>query len=149
NLLLLRPALFCCTLLRSRCLLPRRRFLLGRRLRFRDRFRRSSLFRLRFPLWQFRGGEFLPVKGNFGNAHGGERLPMSGDLLVLFLPFVVEDQDLVAAACADHIASYRSALGFRNLSIPCRNREHVAELNLAVLCAPLGLEAHHISWCHP
>src|SRR5690242_14630017 len=77
-------------------------------------------------------GELLPVEGDFGNAHRSERLTMSVQLLVLFLAFVMEDEDLVAAAFLDHRSHHsRFRLRTANLAFLCGNCEHVAKLYVA------------------
>src|SRR5437762_12009 len=74
-------------------------FGLGRRRGFRCVGRLGLLgFRL------VAGLEMLAVEGDLGNAHGSEGLAMSGELLVLLLALVVENQDLIGASFFDHTA---------------------------------------------
>src|SRR5438477_5456398 len=64
------------------------------------------------------GLEMLAVEGDLGNAHGSEGLAMSGELLVLLLALVVENQDLIGASFFDHTAGdARLAAGAGDLSI--------------------------------
>src|SRR5207245_7475851 len=57
---------------------------------------------LRFRL--VRGLEMLPVEGDLGDAHRGEGLAMSSELLVLLLALVVEDQHFIGASFFDYAA---------------------------------------------
>src|SRR5450755_804897 len=83
---------------------------------------------------KFRGLERLPIESNLGNADGGEILPVSTQLLVLLLFLVVEDQDFLAASLFNHLAAYERARTRRqNAAHLGGNRQHVAELDLAVL----------------
>src|SRR5215471_4039998 len=124
--------------LRSRLL---RCCLLGRRFLFSLRFRRSSfcsffrgcLFYLGFflrKLWRLEG---LPIERDLGNAHRSECLAMPAQLLVLLLPLVVEDDNLVATAVLDDFAEYmRIGACFADLSSITRNGEDVAKFNTSV-----------------
>ena len=82
----------------------RRRFLLGSNRLFRRRAALGGLGTLGSYRRRFRGLEALPVEGDLGDAHGGVRLPVSAQLLVLLFALVVEDQHLVAAALFQHLA---------------------------------------------
>src|ERR1700723_1831347 len=97
SLFLLRRSLFSCALLR-------RSLLLGVSLSgFHFSFvlvlvRRHSLLQLGLLLRQLRSLKALPVKSNLGDADGSVGLPVSAQLLVLLLTFVVENQNLRAAS---------------------------------------------------
>src|ERR1035437_3335300 len=132
-------------LLLRRCLL-RRRFLpvrVGYVLRrlFPRPLRSHHFFagivrRLHLLLFLRKLGRFvrLPIKGNLGDADRGIVLPVSPQLFVLLLALVVEDQDLVAASLLDDFASYeRSRPRRQNATRLGGNRQHIAELDLAVL----------------
>src|ERR1700730_11215410 len=87
-----------------------RSLLLGRTL-FRRGVRFWSFFfgwvyllDLRFFLGQFGSLEALSAESDFRDADRGVRLPMSSQLLVLLLAFVVEHEDLCAAAFFDYVA---------------------------------------------
>ncbi len=81
------------------------------------RFRRASasalgrlhLLRLGFLLGQLGSLEALPAKSDLGDAHRGVCLPMSAQLLVLFLALVVENQNLRAAAFFDDWPTTRAS----------------------------------------
>src|SRR6266699_2585922 len=74
---------------------------------------------------------------------------MSGDLLVLLLALVVEDQNFLAAALIEDFAGHqRSRLWTRNLPLAGRHCQHVRELDLAVRPSCLGLQADYISGRH-
>src|ERR1051326_2579267 len=82
--------LWCCLLFRCR--------LLGLRLRLVLFGRRFHLLRLGFFFRQIGSFEALTAKGDLGNAHGREVLPVPAQLLVLLLALVMGEQDLRAAA---------------------------------------------------
>src|SRR6202158_5641117 len=124
-------------LLRLRRCFLRRRLLRDRFLRSFPRPRRSlhlfaALVRLLHLLLFFRKlGRFkrLPIKSDLGDADRGIVLPVSAQLLVLLLAFVVEDQDLLAASLLYNLAGYERARPRRqNAARLGRNREYVAEL---------------------
>ena len=97
----------------------------------------STFFSLGFFLGQLGRRELLPVKRDLGDAHGGESLPMSAQLLVLLLALVVEDQNLRAATLLHDFAGHeRIRTGLANLPAARRNRQHVVEFDLAVGAAP-------------
>src|ERR1700680_854107 len=98
-LLLLRSCLLYCFLRRSLLLgVPLFSMSLSRwRLRL-VLFRCCSLLRLGLLFRQLRSLEALAIESDFGNAHSAERLPMSAQLLILLLPFVMKDQDFRTAA---------------------------------------------------
>src|SRR5713101_6277982 len=74
---------------------------------------------------------------------------MSGDLLVLLLALVVEDQNFLAAALVEDFAGHhRSRLWTRNLPLAGRHCQHVRELDLAVCPPSLGFQANHVSGRH-
>src|ERR1700694_142399 len=94
---------------------------------------RGRLLGLHFFLWQIRGSKLLSVEGNFSDAHGGETLPMTAQLLILLFAFVVEDQDFFGASLAHNFAGdMRVGLGARDLALLTGNRQHVAKINLTV-----------------
>src|SRR5439155_4196175 len=70
--------------------------------------------------------EMLAVEGDLGDAHRGERLAMSSELLVLLLALVVEDQHLIGASFFDHATGdARLAAGAGDLAIAGAHRQHV------------------------
>src|SRR5207248_8076385 len=94
--------------------------------------RRRGLLCLGGPgLLRFRlvgGLEMLAVEGDLGDAHRGERLAMSSELLILLLALVVEDQHFIGAAFFDHAAGYASfAAGAGDLAIASAHGQHVIE----------------------
>src|SRR5712692_6426159 len=75
---------------------------------------------------------------------------MSTQLLVLLLPFVVEDQDLIAAPLLHDFADdSRFRLWPPDLARLARDRQHIAELNLPVCAVALALHPNHIAGRHP
>src|SRR6266568_6424299 len=66
---------------------------------------------------------------NFVDAYFGEGLAMSLELLVLLLPLVMEDENLVATALAEHRSYYLRRSGFGDGAGITRERENVAELD--------------------
>src|SRR5436305_14550940 len=64
--------------------------------------RRLHFLRFRFLLRKLGSSDLLAINRNLRNTHRSERLSMAGDLLVLFLPFVVERSDFVAASLFDY-----------------------------------------------
>src|SRR5437879_5048146 len=85
---------------------------------------RLGLFRLRLV----RGLEMLAVEGDLGDAHRGEGLAMSSELLVLLLALVVEDQHFIGAAFFNHAAGDASfAAGAGDLAIASAHGQHVVE----------------------
>src|ERR1700688_2070878 len=97
----------------------------------------ASLVRLLLLLLffhQFRRLERLSIKSNLGDADRGVILPVSTQLLVLLFALVVEDQNFLAASLLDDLASYERPRPRRqHASRLGRNRQHIAELDLAVL----------------
>src|SRR5690242_5380879 len=74
----------------------------------------------------------VSVHLNGVDANLREALAMSLQLLVLLLPLVVEDQDLVPAALADNGSDdFRAGRAAQGAGI-AREREHVAEFERAV-----------------
>src|SRR5580704_779058 len=111
-------------------------------------FHRRSLLHLGFLFRKLRRLETLPIECNLGDAHRGERLSMSTQLLVLFLALVMEDENFLGASLLDDLAAHvRAGLRQANLTIAAGNRQHIAELDFAV-CIGLGLQANHISGRH-
>src|SRR5581483_10126064 len=106
-------------------------------------FPELGLFYRRF---QFRRGKLLPVEGNLGGAHLGEKLAVPLQLLILFFALVVEDQDLVSAPLFEHLAAHPRALALRtaNFALFSADGQHVGELKLA-LFGKLLLNANYVS----
>src|SRR3981081_2012788 len=75
----------------------------GFRLRRLVLFVGLYFFRLRFLLGQLRSLEALSVKSDFRDTHSGIRLPVSAQLLVLFLALVLEHTNLLAAGVFHHL----------------------------------------------
>src|SRR6267154_610683 len=133
-LLLLRSALFCRALFGSRSLLLCRWF---RSLRFSFRLGSSFLLRLHFFFRKLGSGEFLTVKSDLGYPHRGKRLPVSGNLLVLLLFLVMENQDFLGSAFGEDFPGYQRALCPRNLSVARRHSQHITKFDFAILFAAL------------
>src|SRR5216683_5973745 len=96
----------------------------------------AALVRLLHLLFfhQLRRFERLPIKCNLGDADCSIVLPVSTELLVLLLALVVEDQYLLAASLLDDLAGYeRSRPRRQHAARLGRNRQHVAELDPAIL----------------
>src|SRR5205823_4941770 len=151
-LLFLRCGLFCRWFLRCRFL--RRSFRsFGFGFSFRGDLhrlcRRLHFLRLRFLLRKLGSGELLAVKRNLSNANRSERLPMACDLLVLFLPLVVEHEDFVAASLFDYLPE-NPGIRWRtsNLSLAARDCQHIAELKVAVGTSS-ALDAYYIAGRDP
>src|SRR5262249_32171002 len=119
----------------------RRFFGLGRRL---------HLFRLRLLLLDSRSFEALAIISNFRDANRSERLPVTGQFLILFFPLVVEYEDLVASSLPQHFThNTRFRLRLANLTFACRNREHIPEFDLSIGAIPLALDANHVAGRDP
>ena len=70
----------------------------------------------------------LAVEGDLGDAHRGEGLAMSSELLVLLLALVVEDQHFIGAAFFDHATGdARLAAGTGDLAIAGAYSQHVTK----------------------
>src|SRR5580700_6034680 len=123
----------------------------GLRLRLRlVLFSRRRLAQFRLLLGQRRRLEALPVKSNLGNAHGGKRLPVPAQLLVLLLPLVMKNQDFRAATFFHHFANHaRWRFRFADLSFAPRHRQHVREVHVAVGSRSQLLHSNHVSGRHP
>src|SRR5215469_4166475 len=64
---------------------------------------------------------------------------MALQLLVLLLPLVVEDQDLLAASLADDFGQHlRAAQLLLKLALVAADRQHIRELQCAVMLALLN-----------
>src|SRR5580704_6326560 len=138
--LFLRRLLRCGLLVRRRC---------SSRLHF-SRLSRSRLLHLRRPFLQLGCLELLPIKSDLDNPHRGKVLPMPAQLLILLLAFVMEDQDLfLAALLHDFTGHLRARLGHANLARLGRDRQHVAEFNLAVGAGALAFDPNYIARRHP
>src|SRR5580704_4786491 len=138
--LFLRRLLRCGLLVRRRC---------SSRLHF-SRLSRSRLLHLRRPFLQLGCLELLPIKSDLDNPHRGKVLPMPAQLLILLLAFVMEDQDLfLAALLHDFTGHLRARLGHANLARLGRDRQHVAEFDLAVGAGALAFDPNYIARRHP
>src|SRR5579859_7522892 len=74
---------------------------------------------------------------------------MSLQFFVLLLFLVVEDQDLLGSALTQNFASHKRArTRLRNLAVAARYREHIVELDLAVIRA-LRFNAQYVPGRHP
>src|SRR5690349_13485700 len=116
---------------------------LRRRLMLRRGFLR------RFPLFVrgfLRSFVTLAVEEDFGNLHSREWLPVSGELLVLLLALVMENQNLFGASLFEHLADDARATIFRarNLSFAGAGRQNVRKFEFAVL-SRLALNVDHVS----
>src|SRR5437867_11924017 len=107
------------------------------------------IIRLRFLIRKHGSVELLVLKRNLSNANRSERLPMACDLLVLFLPFVVEHEDFVAASLFDYQPA-NPGIRWRtsNLSLAARDCQHIAELKVAVGTSS-ALDAYYIAGRDP
>src|SRR5580698_2013058 len=130
-----------------------RRSLLVRRLsstRLHFRCFHRSLLHLRRLLLQLGSLELLPIECDLDDPHCSVVLPVSAQLLVLFLALVMEDQDLLFAALLhDFAGDLRAILGHADLAGLGRDCQHVAEFNLAVGAGALALHSNHIAGRHP
>src|SRR5260370_21423491 len=91
--------------------------------------------------------ERLPVKSNLGDADRGVILPVSTQLLVLLLTFVMKDQNFLAPSLLDNLAGYKRARSrSRHAARLGRNRQHVAELDLSVRVF-LRFHPDHVARC--
>src|SRR5205085_4172484 len=94
--------------------------------------------------------QFLSIDRDFGDAHCGEALPMSTELLVLLLAFVVKNQDLITAALLHHLTNHqRLRLRTADLSRFSGDREHIFEFNSPVVAVALTLHPNHVAGRHP
>src|SRR5271155_1081793 len=94
--------------------------------------------------------EALPVKGDLGNAHCGVRLPVSAQLFVLLLAFVVENQNLRAASLFHEFADHpRSCLRLPDLAFATRHSQYFRELHLAIGARSQLLDSNYIPGRHP
>src|SRR5262249_58656544 len=73
--------------------------------------------------------ELLAVELDFSDAHRGERLAVSENLLVLLLAFEVKNQDLVTAAGFQDFAAHHRTLAGADMTFLAGNGQHVVELD--------------------
>src|SRR5579863_1245521 len=140
---LLACRLFGCHLLRRGL----RRFGFGFHL---SALSRGCRLRLGYFLRKLRSGELPAVKSDFGDAYRGKLLTMAAQFFVLLLAFVVEDQDLLFTSLLDDFTYHAcSGLRFADLAGFRRNRQHVAEFDLAVGAGALAFHSNHIAGRHP
>src|ERR1700756_4916305 len=142
-------SLFWCSLflrvllgLRMRC----RRGMLVRLVLFR--FLRPHLLRLRFLFGPCGSLETLPVKGDLRDAHRGIGLPVSPEFLVLLFAFVVEDQNLRAAAFFHDLADHARIRLQADFAFFAGNRHH-GELHQSIGAGARFLHSNYIAGRHP
>src|SRR5579862_1590320 len=109
-----------------------------------------NLLRLRLFLLNRRSLEALPVEIDFCDAHRRERLPVPTQLLVLLLPFVVEDQNLRPASFLHNFADHaRLCLRLVDRAFATRNRQNIGKAHLAIGSRSQFLHSNHIARRHP
>src|SRR5215471_10069177 len=108
---------------------------------------RLHLFRLRFLLRKIGSLKTLPAERDLGDTDRSKRLPMSPKLLVLLLPFVVEDDDLRAAAFAQDLTDNTRVGLIADLPFFPGDGDH-GELHLPVSAVDL-FHSNHIARRHP
>src|ERR1700759_2738013 len=95
------------------------------------------------------GGVGVAIDLNRIDADLGVALPMPLQLLVLLLPLVVEDQDLVPAAFAEHSAEHAQRRGVRQRvvlrAVRAGDTQHIAEFDGAVLACRNLLNLHNVA----
>src|SRR5580692_4042253 len=79
------------------------------------------------------------------DANLGKPLTVSLQLLVLLLPLVVEDQDLVAASITQNRGNHFSRLGLRHRTRIAGKCQHIAEFDGAVIIRSRPLNLHHVA----
>src|SRR5579872_2520825 len=131
-----------------RCSLLFRRRLLGLCCRLVFFGRCLHLLRLGFFLRQIGSFEALSAKGDLGNAHGREVLPVPAQLLVLLLALVMEDQDLRAAAFFNDLADHARTRSIVDLAFFARNCEH-GKLHQAIGAGARLLHSNYVAGRHP
>src|SRR6185437_7473414 len=83
--------------------------------------------------------EALAIHLDLVDLHLNEALAVALQLLVLLLPLVVEDKDLVAAALADDLGQHlRAAQLLLKLALVAAHRQHIRELQRAIVLALLN-----------
>src|ERR1035437_4849448 len=80
------------------------------------------------------------------DAHLGKVLPVTLQLLVLFLPLEVEDQNLIAPALAQHFGDHLGGGRFGHGSRFIADGQHIAELDGLILVGNHALNLHHVAW---
>src|SRR5271166_2511993 len=82
-----------------------------------------------------------------GDFHGGVRLTMPIQLLVLFLALVVEDQNLVGAALLDHLAGDERLRRLAQFALGAAERQHLVELHGFSASLRQFLDLNNVAGC--